>query len=56
MKVSNWSIRTKLVIGAGVMFATSICGIVLAGTSMMYGTAGNEAEARARALLAIRVS
>ncbi|MCY1547002.1 hypothetical protein D9M68_830330 [compost metagenome] len=46
MKFSNWSIGTKLVVGAGLMFATSICGIVFAGTTMMYGTAGTEAEAR----------
>src|SRR5690606_1759276 len=51
MKFSNLSIRTKLVVGAGVMFAASICGIVVAGTTMMYSTAGHEAEARARALL-----
>ncbi|MHA6689008.1 methyl-accepting chemotaxis protein [Devosia sp. A449] len=51
MKFSNLSIRTKLVVGAGVLFATSICGIVFAGTTLMYETAGNEAEARARALL-----
>src|SRR5215217_8743447 len=51
MKFSNLSIQTKLVIGAGVLFAASMCGIVFGGTSLMYGTAGNEAESRARALL-----
>jgi len=51
MKFSNLSIQMKLVIGAGVLFAASMCGIVFGGTALMYGTAGNEAESRARALL-----
>ncbi|MCR6672296.1 methyl-accepting chemotaxis protein [Devosia ginsengisoli] len=51
MKFSNLSIQMKLVIGAGVLFAASMCAIVFGGTALMYGTAGNEAEARARALL-----
>ena len=51
MKFSNLSIQTKLVIGAGVLFAASMCAIVFGGTTLMYGTAGNEAESRARALL-----
>ena len=51
MKFSNLSIRMKLVIGAGVLFAGSMCAIVFGGTALMYGTAGNEAESRARALL-----
>jgi methyl-accepting chemotaxis protein len=51
MKFSNLSIQTKLVIGAGILFAASMCGIVFGGTTLMYGTAGNEAESRARALL-----
>ena len=49
MKFSNLSIQMKLVIGAGVLFAASMCAIVFGGTALMYGTAGNEAEARARA-------
>ena len=51
MKFSNLSIQMKLVIGAGVLFAASMCAIVFGGTTLMYGTAGSEAEARARALL-----
>jgi methyl-accepting chemotaxis protein len=51
MKFSNLSIQVKLVIGAGVLFATSMCAIVFGGTALMYDTAGNEAESRARALL-----
>ena len=51
MKFSNLSIQMKLVIGAGVLFAASMCAIVFGGTALMYGTAGSEAEARARALL-----
>src|SRR6218665_3250010 len=51
MKFSNLSIQAKLVIGAGVLFAASMCAIVFGGTTLMYGTAGNEAESRARALL-----
>src|SRR5690606_10362465 len=51
MKFANLSIRMKLVIGAGMLFAFSMCAIVFGGTTLMYETAGNEAEARARALL-----
>ena len=51
MKFSNLSIQMKLVIGAGVLFAASMSAIVFGGTALMYGTAGHEAESRARALL-----
>jgi methyl-accepting chemotaxis protein len=51
MKFSNLSIRTKLVLGAGVLFAGAMCAIVFGGTAMMYSAAGNEAESRARALI-----
>ncbi len=51
MKFSNLSIQLQLVIGAGMLFAFSMCAIVFGGTTLMYGTAGSEAEARARALL-----
>ena len=51
MKFANLSIQMKLVIGAGMLFALSMCAIVFGGTTLMYGTAGNEAELRAKALL-----
>ena len=51
MKFSDLSVRTKLVAGAGILFAASMCAIVLGGATLMYGAAGNEAEARARALI-----
>ncbi|MBE7732966.1 methyl-accepting chemotaxis protein [Devosia faecipullorum] len=51
MKFSDLSVRTKLVAGAGVLFLTAMGGIIAGGLSLMYETAGVEAEARARALL-----
>ncbi len=51
MKFSDLSVRTKLVLGAGVLFLTAMGGIVAGGLSLMYQTAGTEAEERARALL-----
>jgi methyl-accepting chemotaxis protein len=51
MKFSDLSIQTKLVLGAGALIAASLSVIVLGGTSLMYETASDEAEARARALL-----
>ena len=51
MKFSDLSIRTKLVAGAGILFAASLAAVVLGGTSLMYDTASEEAEERARALM-----
>ncbi len=51
MKFSDLSVRTKLVLGAGVMFLTAMGAIVAGGLTLMYQTAGAEAEERARALL-----
>jgi len=51
MKFSNLSIRLKLVLGAGLIFLVSMGAIIAGGITMMYGTAGSEAEARARGLM-----
>ncbi|MGV8833126.1 MAG: methyl-accepting chemotaxis protein [Devosia sp.] len=51
MKFSDLSIRLKLVAAAGLLFAVSMCAIVFGATSLMYGTAIEQARAEAKALL-----
>ncbi|WP_338721202.1 methyl-accepting chemotaxis protein [Devosia sp. XK-2] len=51
MKLSDLSIQLKLVLGAGVVFVLAMGGLIAGGLSLMYQTAGTEAEERARALL-----
>ena len=52
MKFSDLSIRAKLVTGAGILLAASMAGLIAGGIALMYQTAGSEAQARAKALLA----
>ncbi len=51
MKISDLSIQLRLVIGAGLLFCVAMGGIIAGGLWLMYQTAGNEAEERAKALL-----
>src|SRR5690606_22590474 len=51
MKFSDLSIRTKLVLGAGLLSLASMGAIITGALALMYQTAGNEAEERARALM-----
>ncbi len=51
MTLSNLSMRLKLVMGAGVLFAASMCAVIVGGIALMYDTAGKEAEARAQGML-----
>jgi len=51
MKLSDLSIRMKLVLATGVLTVGAIGAIVAGGISLTYQTAGHEAEARARAML-----
>ena len=51
MKFSDLSIRTKLVVATGIMAVLAMGTITIGGIAMMYKTAGDEAEARARTTL-----
>ena len=51
MKLSDLSIQLKLVLGAGIVFVLAMGGVITGGLSLMYQTAGKEAEQSARALL-----
>lgn len=51
MRFSDISIRAKLTLGAGLLFAASVSAITIAGTSIMYQTATAEAHEQASALL-----
>jgi methyl-accepting chemotaxis protein len=52
MKLSDLSVRAKLVTGAGLLFTLGLAGIVAGGIGLMYQTAGEEARERGKALLA----
>ncbi|ODT71061.1 MAG: hypothetical protein ABS75_10035 [Pelagibacterium sp. SCN 63-23] len=51
MKFSDLSIRTKLVLGVGVLSLASMGAIIAGALVLMYQTAGKEAEERAKALM-----
>ena len=51
MRISDLSIRTKLLLGAGILFAASMSAITVAGTSIMYASATQSAHEQAQALL-----
>jgi len=52
MKFQDVSIRLKLMLAVGLLLTIAIGGIVAGGLALMYSTAGAEAEARARSMLA----
>src|SRR5690606_21308048 len=51
MTLSNLSIRMKLVLATGIMMVAAMGTITIGGITLAYQTAGEEAEARARAML-----
>ncbi|MFN3954032.1 MAG: methyl-accepting chemotaxis protein [Pararhodobacter sp.] len=51
MRISSFSMRTKLAVAAAFLVACAVMAVIVLTTTLMYRASANEAEARGRALL-----